>query len=133
MSSPGRVLLDTCVVIDLERLDLSSLATAVPAISTVTIAELAYGLDSSDPVERFKRSERYHGALEQFQALSFDLMAAKIYGTMASLLRVAGSDPRPRRMDLQIAATASAHQIPLVTRNAKDFLGLERVLRVISV
>lgn len=134
MSGSDQVLLDTCVVIDLEHMDLGALgAVTAPAVSAVTIGELAYGMDVTDPVERMARTDRYYGALNQFEVLPFDVTAARVYGTLAALLRQAGRNPRPRRMDLQIAATAAAHSIPIVTRNGKDFAGLERAVRVVEV
>ncbi len=36
-------------------------------------------------------------------------------------------------MDLMIAAIASVHDLPLYTRNPKDFTGLESLVRVIVV
>ncbi|GAA1021000.1 MULTISPECIES: PIN domain-containing protein [Amycolatopsis] len=133
MTAPSRVLLDTSVVIDLERLDLGSYAAAVPAVSSVTIAELAYGLATDDPIRLAERVERYRRALDQFTVLPFGVDEAKMYGTGAALVRRFGRDPRPRRMDLQIAATAAAQQIPLLTRNLKDFVGLDRLVSVIEI
>lgn len=133
MSAPESVLLDTCVLIDLEQIDLSQVANATALVSAVTMGELGYGLDTNDPVERAVRSERYYETLNRFDVLPFDTSAAKLYGTMAALVRQAGRDPRPRRLDLQIAATAAANSLPLVTSNGKDFVGLERVLQVIEV
>ncbi len=133
MTAPSRVLLDTSVVIDLERLDLGLYASSVPAVSSVTVAELAYGLVTDDPVRLAERIERYRRVLDQFAVLPFGVDEAKMYGTGAGLVRRFGRDPRPRRMDLQIAATAAAHQIPLLTRNLKDFAGLDRLLTVIEV
>ncbi|WP_342750043.1 PIN domain-containing protein [Prauserella shujinwangii] len=127
------MLLDTCAVIDLDQLDLGDLAQARPLVSAVSIGELAYGLDVDDPVERAARTERYYAALRRFEVVPFDTAAAKVYGTMAALVRRAGRSPRPRRLDLQIAATAAASRLPLVTRNAADFAGLDRLLDVISV
>jgi predicted nucleic acid-binding protein len=128
-----RILLDTCVVIRLEEIDFGDLVDAEPAISAVTVAELAYGLDVDDPVERFARTERYYAALEMFEVLPFDTAAAKIYGTLAALVRRSGRSARPRRMDLQIAATAAANGMPVLTRNYKDFIGLERAVKVVAV
>ncbi|XVV05780.1 PIN domain-containing protein [Actinosynnema sp. CA-248983] len=133
MAAVSRILLDTCVVIRLEDIDFGELARAEPVISAVTAAELAYGLDVDDPVERFARTERYYAALDQFEVLPFDLAAAKVYGTLAALVRRSGRSPRPRRMDLQIAATAAAHGMPVLTSNVKDFTGLDRVVEVIGV
>ncbi|HWO60861.1 MAG TPA: type II toxin-antitoxin system VapC family toxin [Umezawaea sp.] len=128
-----RILLDTCVVIRLEEIDFGEYVDAEPAISAVTVAELAYGLDVDDPVERFARTERYYAALDMFEVLPFDTAAAKIYGTLAALVRRSGRSARPRRMDLQIAATAAANGMPVLTQNFKDFIGLERAVEVVAV
>ncbi|WP_020671900.1 type II toxin-antitoxin system VapC family toxin [Amycolatopsis nigrescens] len=129
----GRVLFDTSVIIDSAGVRLGSFSDAEPVVSAVTVAELAYGLDTRDPIERHNRLERYHAVLDRMAVLAFDKPAATFYGTLAALVRQSGRDPRPRRMDLQIAATAVAHRIPVVTRNGKDFAGLERLLQVIAV
>ena len=129
----GNVVFDTSVVIDPAGVDLGDLAGAVPVVTAVTVAELAYGLDVEDPAERLVRAERLDSLLRRTEVLPFDLAAAKLYGTLAALARRAGRDPRPRRPDLQIAATAAANRIPVITRNGKDFAGLERLVRVVEV
>ncbi|WP_436495979.1 PIN domain-containing protein [Actinokineospora sp. HUAS TT18] len=126
------VLLDTSVIVDLDHIDLGERASAAGFVSSVTVAELANGLDIDDPIERAVRADRYYATLDQFDVLAFDLSAAKLYGTMAALVRRSGRNPRPRWMDLQIAATAAARGLPLLTRNLADFRGLERVLDVIA-
>lgn len=95
MTTPRRMLLDTSVVIDLERLDLGDYADVRAAVSAVTIAELAYGVDVSDPVERHARSERYQATINHFEVIPFDLAAAKLYGVLASLVRGFRSLPTP--------------------------------------
>jgi predicted nucleic acid-binding protein len=126
-------LLDTSVIIDLDRIEFGDLALVPGLISTVSVAELGFGLDIDDPVERTARNERFYTVVNQFRIVPFDLAAAKQYAVLASLVRQAGRSPRPRRMDLQIAATAVANRVPLVTGNPKDFVGLERVLEVVGV
>lgn len=133
MTLPNGVLLDTSVIIDLDRLDLGDLASTPASISAVTVAELNYGLDIDDPVKRAARTERYYAVLDQFEVVPFDLAAARQYGVLASLVRRIGRDPRPRRMDLQIAACAVVSGMPLVTRNGDDFRGLHRVLDVLDI
>ena len=127
------VLLDTSVIIDVDQLDFGDLSSTPGLISTVSVAELGFGLDVDDPVERAARTERFYTIQGQFRILPFDLAAAKKYAVLASLVRKVGRNPRPRRLDLQIAATAVAHGLPLLTRNSKDFFGLERMLTVVSV
>lgn len=47
--------------------------------------------------------------------------------------QAAGRNPRPRRMDLLIAAVAAANRVPLVTRNGSDFAELREMLQVIAL
>lgn len=133
MTEVGPVLLDTSVVIDLESISLGELGASAAFVSAVTIAELAYGLDSPDPVRRAARVERYRCVLEDFDVLAFGAAEAKVYGMLAAIVRQRGRNPRPRRLDLQIAATAAAHRLPLVTADAADFAGLDEVLTVLAV
>jgi predicted nucleic acid-binding protein len=127
------VLLDTSVIIDLDRIELGEVALRPALISAVSVAELGFGLDVDDLVERSARNERYYSVMSQFRVVPFDLAAAKQYAVLASLVRQSGRSPRPRRMDLQIAATAVANGVPLVTGNPRDFVGLDRLLEVIGV
>lgn len=132
MKRPQAVVLDTSVIIDLDHMELDDLADIPFSVSAVSVAELAYGLDVDDPVRRRARTDRYYAVLAEFDVLPFDVEAAKVYGVLAGLVRRAGRNPRPRRMDLQIAATASANGLALLTRNPDDFAGLDRVVQVIA-
>jgi predicted nucleic acid-binding protein len=44
-----------------------------------------------------------------------------------------GRQPRRRFADLLMAAAALAEELPLVTRNSKDFEGLEDLITVIEI
>lgn len=133
MSTPERIVLDTSIVIALPDVaDLGPWADAEPMVSTVTVAELAYGLEVDDPVERWVRTQRHDAVIRELTVVPFDLAAARVYGTLAAAVRRAGRNPPPRRMDLQIAATAASLSAPLLTRNAADFAGLDRLLTVVS-
>lgn len=126
-------LLDTCVLIDVERVDESELPV-VPRISTVTLAELGLGVAlAADAPTRALRSERQLEAEHTFDALPFDSAAARRFTTMSSLMVAAGRSPEPRKVDLMIAAIASANGLPLFTSNTDDFVGLESVLTVVPV
>lgn len=61
------------------------------------------------------------------------MVTAEHYGALATLVRQHGRNPRPRRMDLQIAATAVRHGLTLLTRNGNDFAGLESALAVVDL
>ncbi|MFE4332189.1 hypothetical protein ACFRQM_23040 [Streptomyces sp. NPDC056831] len=65
--------------------------------------------------------------------LPFDGDAAARYGSLVALVAAARRDPRLRRTDLVIASIASVRGLPLFTRNAEDFKGLEGALTVIAV
>ncbi len=71
--------------------------------------------------------------VERFEILRFGVEEAKLYGVLATMVRAAGRYPRPRRLDLQIAATAAAARSPLLTCNPDDFLGLDRLVEVVPV
>jgi predicted nucleic acid-binding protein len=46
---------------------------------------------------------------------------AREWGRLVAAVVNRGGAPRRRALDLLIAATANVHNVPLVTRNAKDF------------
>jgi predicted nucleic acid-binding protein len=130
---PRRALLDTSVVIDFPGRLVADVADEV-ALSAVSIGELHYGVTAAaDPLTQMYRRRRVQAILNRFEVLSFDVESAEYYGTLAALIRQHGRNPRPRRMDLQIAATAARHGLMLLTRNGSDFAGLESALHVVDL
>jgi predicted nucleic acid-binding protein len=79
------------------------------------------------------RSQRLADIEAAFAAIPFDREAARRYGTLVALTIAASRNPRPRRIDLMIAATAAAHGLPLYTRNPDDFRGLDSAVTVIAI
>jgi predicted nucleic acid-binding protein len=133
MSEHTQGLLDTSVVIDHNVIDPSLLPEA-SAIAAVTLAELSAGPHAAaDESERARRQDRLHWAAATWDPLPFDADAARAYGRVFAAVRSAGRSVRPRLADLLIAATAVANELPLYTRNASDFRGLEELLNVIAV
>jgi hypothetical protein len=125
--------LDTCAYIDLDLLD-PAVLPAVPEITAITMAELHQGLAmAKDAVVRAARTEKLGAAIVDFAPLPFDGDAATRYGTLVALVLEAKRDPRPRRMDLMIAAIASSRDLPLYTRNESDFRGLDDMVEVIAI
>ena len=125
-----RAILDTSVVLagDMPPLD------GDLAISTATLGELHFGvLVASDPAVRAERLRRLTVIQRTFDPLPLDEPVAASYGAVAAAIVVAGRQPRARVMDLIIAATAHAHDARLYTRNAADFVGLERLIDLVSV
>jgi predicted nucleic acid-binding protein len=125
--------LDTCVYIDLDLLEPDALPV-VPEITAITMAELHQGLAMAKSAAiRAARTEKLGAAIVDFAPLPFDGAAAARYGTLVALALEANRDPRPRRMDLMIAAIASSRDLPLYTRNKDDFRGLADIVEIIAV
>jgi len=124
----ARGLLDTSVVIALERLP-ADLLPEEPAISAITLAELAAGPHATeDEDERARRQDRLQRVESLMEPLPFDAAAARAYGRVYAVTRTLGRKPRgARAIDLLIAAVALANGLPLFTRNADDFDHLQEI------
>ena len=131
---PPRGIIDTSVLIDLERLDPRTLPLEV-AVSAITFAELAAGPHATDdPDERGRRQDRLQRAEAAFDPLPFDSDAARAYGRIYAAVTSLGRKARgPRAVDLLIAATACAVQLPLYTRNPDDFKGIDDLVEIVSI
>ncbi len=131
---PARGLIDTSVLIDLDRLDASVLSSEI-AVSAISMAELAAGPHATvDADERGRRQDRLQRSEAAFDPLPFDGEAARAYGRVYAAVSSSGRKARgARAVDLLIAATALALDLPLYTRNPEDFRGLEDLLDVVAV
>ena len=129
-----RGLIDTSVVIDLERIAPDRLPMEL-AVSAMTMAELAAGPHATtDPAERARRQDRLQRAEATFEPLPVDAAVARAYGRVYAAVVAAGRKARGRRaVDLFIAATAVAAGLPLYTRNPDDFAGLSEMLDLVAV
>lgn len=100
-------------------------------LSTITIAEVSYGLQI---LPEGRRRDAISERFEQFvkrgfshRVLSFDEPAAIVYGEIMARTRKIG---RPMSVpDGQIAAIAKTHNLVVATRNTEDFepTGMELV------
>ncbi len=129
-----RGLIDTSVVIDIENVAPDALPSEM-AIAAVTLAELAAGPHAAgDPTERARRQDLLQRAEATFDAISFDAAAARAYGRLYAEVASAGRKARGKRaLDLLIAATALAAELPLYTCNLSDFEGLQTLIDVTTV
>jgi predicted nucleic acid-binding protein len=129
-----RGIIDTSVVIDLELIAPDRLPLEL-AISAITLAELSAGPHATtDPAERARRQDRLQRVEATFEPLAIDAAAARAYGRVYAAVAAAGRKARGRRaVDLLIAATAVAADLPLYTRNPQDFVGLSELVEIVEV
>lgn len=102
---------------------LQSLRISDVGLSSITLAELEYG------VEKSQRPDQNRWALTEFLSpldiLSFDAAAAQRYGAIRSRLEKSGKVIGS--MDLLIAAHALSLGAVLVTNNASEFRRVEEL------
>ncbi len=129
-----RGLIDTSVAIGIEDVDVAQLPAEI-AVSALTLAELAAGPHATaDTEERARRQDRLQRFEAEVEALAFDSACARSYGLVYAAAAAAGRKARgPRAVDLMIAATALAHELPLFTRNPDDLRGLGGLVTVIAL
>jgi predicted nucleic acid-binding protein len=132
--SEERGLLDTSVVIGGGEIDPARLPTEI-AISALTLAELTVGpLAARDDLAHARRQNRLQRFESGVAAFPFDSRCARSYGQIYVATVTSGRKPRGSRIvDLMIAATALAHDLPLYTLNPKDLRGLEDLIEIVNV
>ena len=97
-------------------------------------SDQAHRAAASDVGERSRRQDRLQRAEAAFDPLPFDGEAARAYGRVFAEVAAAGRRDRgARAVDLLIAATAVATELPLYTRNERDFEALHGLLEVVVV
>lgn len=134
VSEPSRQLLDTCTLIDLPQLEALGIELGEIAISSITIAELSFGVATAKTsLQAVQRSHFQTQVQKWFDPLPFDSAAALKYGELVALVREQDRSPRSRRIDLMIAAVAASNGLELVTANDNDFLGLESLVKIVRV
>jgi predicted nucleic acid-binding protein len=127
-------LLDTNVLIDAEFYGRAGYLPTATAVSAVSMGELALGIKTAPtPEEASLRQSRYNTLKARYSALPFDQECADAFMSLVEAVLSTGRSPRPRRLDLMIAATAVVHHLPLFTVNAADFIGCERLLTIVAL
>jgi toxin FitB len=113
-----KVILDTSVLIAQHPLPLEFDA----GVSTVSLAELHFGvLKTQDPGERARRAAHLGRVESAFSTHPLDGRVARALGQLQATVASRGGNPRARTADLAIAATAMTLEVPLLTRNYRDF------------
>jgi predicted nucleic acid-binding protein len=121
------------VVVDHDLIDHTRLPDD-SAISSITLAELAAGPHAAAREdERARRQDRLQWASTTWDALPFDIDAARAYGRVFAANREHGRTSRTRLADLLIASVAVANGLPVFSRNPSDFEGLEELVTVVTL
>jgi tRNA(fMet)-specific endonuclease VapC len=89
------------------------------SLSTVTLAEIYYGIEKS-PVRKKERRSKIEQIKSLLEIFPFNVSAAEKYGHIRAALEITGNIISDR--DLQIAAVALANGLCVVTHNTKEFL-----------
>jgi len=113
-----RALADTSVFIGLEaeRFDADRFAGYEWGVSVITLGELRLGvLQARDPEVAARRLSTYQLA-QRFEPLGIDEAVSDAWALLVSRLRAAGR--KAPINDSWIAATAIAHEVPIVTQDA---------------
>jgi predicted nucleic acid-binding protein len=118
MVTPRRALADTSVFVGLEsaRLDVARFDDFEWGISAITLGELRLGvLQARNPEAASRRLSTYQLA-QRFEALTVDEAVSDAWALLVSRLRASGR--KVPINDSWIAATAIAHQVPIVTQDS---------------
>ncbi len=116
-----RLILDTCILIDIERgrLQRSDFATLDDelAIAAVTAAELWEGVIRADAERRASRTDFVERILERIPVEDYTLPTAQRHAELLALTHSIGA--KRGAHDLMIAATAAHTERILITRDGK--------------
>jgi len=88
---------------------------------------------SSEPV-LIRREGHLHWIEEVVNLLAFDTGCARAYRCISTATAGVGRKVRGNRaVDLMIAATALAYELPLYTRNVADLRGLGDLIEIVDL
>lgn len=132
--SAERGLLDTSVAVGMTGIEAERLPKEV-AISALTLAELGAGpFAGGDEAEVASRLGKLRAIEASVESLEFDASCARAYGRVYAATRAVGRKARgANAVDLMIAATALAHELPLYTLNVVDLRGLDELIEIVDL
>lgn len=121
------------MAVEIRDLDAAQFPAEI-AISVLTLGELATGPHAArDELTRARRQSHLQFVETNLEALPFDPSCARAYGIIYAAVDRQGRKARgARAIDLMIAATALANDLPLYTLNAKDLRGLEGLIEIVD-
>jgi len=96
-----------------------SVATVPVWVSLITIGELFYGVQKSQPAHIVQRRRKLETFVNSINLIVFDRLAAEQYGLLKALLSKTGQLISDN--DLQIASIAVVNNLTLVTHNTAHF------------
>lgn len=101
-------------------------------VSSLSWAELTKGLHATADLLQFKaRLARFTALREAFgSGIPFDDACVRAYDALLRQVVARGGTARAHVLDRMIAATALAHDLTVVTRDAAGFSNLEGLVRV---
>jgi predicted nucleic acid-binding protein len=126
-----RGLLDTSFFVAFERMRPPSRAPSLGAVSAITIAELATGIELARDEQTRHQRQATLALARRFDPMPFDDRCAEAFSAIAGAVRAAGG--RVGQFDAEIAATAIANDIPVYTQDADDFGLMDRVVSRLTV
>ena len=94
------------------------------ALSTITLAEILYGIEKST-VKRQERTQKIQYIASLLMLYPFDEYAASAYAFIRTDLEGKGTPISER--DTQIASVAKANNLILVTHNMKEFSRIKKL------
>ena len=124
--SGAKIILDTCIVSylmkggPLAEVYAPHTQGRLLAISFITVGEMYFGAENRNWGNK-KRSV-LETTLRNFVVIPYDHEIARCYGRLVAERKHNGKPIAPN--DAWIAACAVRHAVPLVTHNAKDFMGI---------
>ncbi len=96
-----------------------SVATVPVWVSLITIGELFYGVQKSQPAHIAQRRRKLETFVNSIDLIVFDRLAAEQYGLLKAALSKTGQLISDN--DLQIASIAVVNNLKLVTHNTAQF------------
>lgn len=122
VSEPTKKIPDESVLVQLES------KSHLSAISSITWAELLYGIENLPAGKRRTNVQDFviNHVNSLYEKIPFDEHAAAVYSKILYQQKKAGFVPQIH--DLQIAATAMANSMILVTRNIRNFSHIDELM-----